>query len=152
MIHFLKQLILEAGAICINEQAQVHENELVYKTEKDLVTVVDKKVEKFIVNTVQKQFPDHGFYGEETGQTNIDADYLWIIDPIDGTTNFVESGLLDSFAILSMIMDLESRFSVKFQPRELADPGLRRPSILQRLIWRHRFREAEGTLEAATFA
>jgi hypothetical protein len=35
---------------------------------------------------------------------------------------------------------------------EMADPGLRRPSFLQRLIWRHRFREAEGSLETPTFA
>lgn len=45
--------------------------------------------------------------------------------PIDANTNFVDSGLLDSFATLSMIMDLESRFSVKFRPQELADPALR---------------------------
>lgn len=89
MIRFLKQLILEAGKICKNEQAKVQDIELEYKNKKDLVTHVDKKVENFIVNSVQKQFPDHGFYGEETGQSNIDAEYLWIIDPIDGTTSFV---------------------------------------------------------------
>ncbi len=40
-------------------------------------------------------------------------------------TNFVESGLLDSFAILNLIMSLESEFSIKFQPQELAEPSLR---------------------------
>jgi histidinol-phosphatase len=34
-------------------------------------------------------FPDHGFYGEETGQSDIDAEHVWLIDPIDGTKSFV---------------------------------------------------------------
>lgn len=51
-------------------------------------------------------------------------------EELDGNCNFVESGLLDSFAILSMIMTIEGRFSVKFKPQELADSRLRTVGVL----------------------
>ena len=44
--------------------------------------------------------------------------------PVTGKSNFIKSGLLDSFATLSLIMSLESEFGVKFIPQELADPNL----------------------------
>lgn len=53
------------------------------------VTVADVETEKAIKEILLGAFPDHGFYGEETGQTNADAEYLWLIDPIDGTKSFV---------------------------------------------------------------
>jgi acyl carrier protein len=53
---------------------------------------------------------------------------------LDSETNFVDSGLLDSFAILSLIMTLESRFSVKFQPPELADPAMRTVGVLAQTV------------------
>jgi acyl carrier protein len=52
---------------------------------------------------------------------------------IDASTNFVDSGLLDSFAILNLIMTLESQYGVKFEPRELADPELRIVATLTHL-------------------
>ena len=39
--------------------------------------------------SLPRRFPDHGFYGEETGSSSLDADYVWIVDPIDGTKAFV---------------------------------------------------------------
>ena len=44
---------------------------------------------------------------------------------LDGNTDFVRESLLESFAILDLIMTLENRYAIKFQPRELADPGIR---------------------------
>ena len=38
---------------------------------------------------IAARFPDHGFYGEETGSSALDAEYLWLVDPIDGTKAFV---------------------------------------------------------------
>ena len=38
---------------------------------------------------IGQRFPTHGFYGEETGQSSLDAEYLWLVDPIDGTKAFV---------------------------------------------------------------
>jgi len=53
------------------------------------VTQADVECEEAIRNVILDAFPDHGFYGEETGKTQSDAEYLWLVDPIDGTKAFV---------------------------------------------------------------
>ncbi len=53
------------------------------------VTQADVECEQAIRATILKSFPAHGFYGEETGKTQADAEYLWLVDPIDGTKGFV---------------------------------------------------------------
>lgn len=53
------------------------------------VTVADVETEQKIKEVITTAFPEHGFYGEETGQSNVDAEYVWLIDPIDGTKSFV---------------------------------------------------------------
>ena len=56
----------------------------------DFVTQVDSIAENLIIDTLKTSFPDHSFEGEESGrQGNKNADYHWIIDPLDGTTNFI---------------------------------------------------------------
>ncbi len=52
------------------------------------VTEADKAAEKSIIETIQKNFPDHFILSEETGEIPTDSAYKWIIDPIDGTINF----------------------------------------------------------------
>lgn len=54
----------------------------------NLVTEIDKASETFIVDALKTAFPDHGFIGEEFGNSNEAADFKWVIDPIDGTVNF----------------------------------------------------------------
>lgn len=54
----------------------------------NLVTEVDQAVEHHIKSVIQDHFPGHGMIGEEYGSDNTDAEYQWIIDPIDGTVNF----------------------------------------------------------------
>ena len=53
------------------------------------VTVADVETEHKIKEVIAAAYPEHGFYGEETGQSNLDAEYVWLIDPIDGTKSFV---------------------------------------------------------------
>lgn len=53
------------------------------------VTQADVECEQAIRKTILEHFPEHGFYGEETGRIREDADYLWLVDPIDGTKGFV---------------------------------------------------------------
>lgn len=53
------------------------------------VTKADKEAEEIIISTIKKKFPNHGFLGEEFGQDNESAEFQWIIDPIDGTKNFI---------------------------------------------------------------
>ncbi len=53
------------------------------------VTVADVEAEQMIKHVISSVYPDHGFFGEETGMTNANAEYVWLIDPIDGTKSFV---------------------------------------------------------------
>lgn len=62
------------------------------KEAKDYVSEVDKAAEEIIVTTLRKSYPNHGILAEERGLikgTGDGEDYLWIIDPLDGTTNFL---------------------------------------------------------------
>ncbi|MFT5571158.1 MAG: myo-inositol-1(or 4)-monophosphatase [Cryomorphaceae bacterium] len=58
----------------------------------DYVSEVDRESERIIVQKIQSEFPDHQIIGEEYGQQgSAEAEYQWIIDPLDGTTNFLRS-------------------------------------------------------------
>jgi len=59
------------------------------KTFNDFVSEVDHAAERTIIETLQDAYPDHGFIGEESGNQNVEAENVWIIDPLDGTTNFL---------------------------------------------------------------
>ncbi len=59
------------------------------KADKSPVTEADVETEKTIRAILAAKFPAHGFYGEETGQCAMDAEYVWVVDPIDGTKAFV---------------------------------------------------------------
>ena len=60
-----------------------------HKADASPVTIADVESERAIKNVLSTAFPEHGFYGEELGRESADADYVWLIDPIDGTKSFV---------------------------------------------------------------
>ena len=66
---------------------------LTYKSKKnsliDPVTQVDIDLEKLIRNIIKKNFKDHNIIGEELKDENLNSDYTWVIDPIDGTKNLI---------------------------------------------------------------
>jgi myo-inositol-1(or 4)-monophosphatase len=60
-----------------------------YKTtEINLVTEIDKSSEKMIIDFIKKKYPSHSILAEEGGEVTNDSEYIWIVDPLDGTTNF----------------------------------------------------------------
>jgi myo-inositol-1(or 4)-monophosphatase len=59
------------------------------KNDNSPVTIADKKAEQVMRELIMKQYPDHGIFGEEFGEINKDAEYTWILDPIDGTKSFI---------------------------------------------------------------
>jgi histidinol-phosphatase len=63
--------------------------EVEIKADETPVTVADRAAEVAIVATLRENFPDHAFHGEEGGRQGEGSDYLWLIDPIDGTRSFV---------------------------------------------------------------
>ncbi len=85
-LEFVKNLAVETGKMTL--EAQNKDFEVSFKSAKNLVTEVDLAAEKMITEAIEAQFPDHNILGEEEGQKAKNSDYDWIIDPIDGTTNF----------------------------------------------------------------
>lgn len=77
-----------AGNIIMQSYERMDRIKVVEKQPNDFVTEVDQAAEKEIIATIRKAYPDHGFLGEESGLI-AGNDYLWIIDPLDGTTNFM---------------------------------------------------------------
>lgn len=65
------------------------EFEVERKADASPVTIADIECERTIKQVLSAAFPEHGFYGEELGRESIDAEYVWLIDPIDGTKSFV---------------------------------------------------------------
>ena len=59
------------------------------KQANDFVTQVDQAAEDAIIDIVRTAYPEHGFLAEESGKSEGKTDYVWIIDPLDGTTNFI---------------------------------------------------------------
>ena len=59
------------------------------KADASPVTVADEEAESAIREVISREFPEHGFYGEEGGHTRADAEFIWLIDPLDGTKSFI---------------------------------------------------------------
>ncbi|HOK05146.1 MAG TPA: inositol monophosphatase family protein [Victivallales bacterium] len=112
-ITFISEIAKTAGAIA----QKMRESELTvsYKSEKDLVSEADREVEKFIISEIKKYFPDDGIWGEETGKKNLNSDFQWIIDPIDGTTSYLHNQPFYSVSI-GLQYKGESILGVVFAP------------------------------------
>lgn len=63
--------------------------QIIEKQHNDFASEVDQLAEREIISTIQKAYPDHAILAEESGKSNHESNYLWIIDPLDGTTNFL---------------------------------------------------------------
>lgn len=87
------QIISQASSSFTTLDANaVNKLNLQSKAANDWVTEIDKKAENTILDTLRDAYPDHGFLGEESGLIEGQGegqDYLWVIDPLDGTTNFI---------------------------------------------------------------
>lgn len=59
------------------------------KSDLSPVTIADKQSEEIMRDLIQKEFPNHGIIGEEFGEEKPEADFVWILDPIDGTKSFI---------------------------------------------------------------
>ena len=81
----------EAGRIINRASQDVGALKIQSKTFNDFVSEVDHAAEQAIIDTIRAAYPDHGFLGEESGKSNSEAEHIWIIDPLDGTTNFLHN-------------------------------------------------------------
>lgn len=87
----LLKTAIDAAKLAGEIQLKYMKEELIIETkasEFDLVTQADKECEQKIIEMISEKYPEHSFLGEETGRADKESDYLWIIDPIDGTVNY----------------------------------------------------------------
>ena len=78
-----------AGDIILRHHTRVADLEVSRKGRGDFVTEVDRAAERAIISTVREFYPDHGFLAEESGDRPGKADVTWIVDPLDGTANYL---------------------------------------------------------------
>lgn len=78
----------KAGVIILRAMKRLDTIKVAEKAPNDFVTEVDQRVEEEIISVIHKAYPSHAILGEEGGELAGD-DYQWIIDPIDGTRNFI---------------------------------------------------------------
>ena len=78
-----------AGDVVLRYHNQIDLLTIESKSNNDFVCEVDKAAENAIINEIKKAFPEHSILGEETGEILGDSSYQWVIDPLDGTTNYL---------------------------------------------------------------
>ena len=86
---FIEHIARKAGELAMTGFRKPEFAGVEFKSDRDLVTAVDRQVEAYIIGEIQDSFPEHSIFGEETGRADRGSDYCWVIDPIDGTTSFV---------------------------------------------------------------
>lgn len=91
-VDFTKQLAQASGEI-INKYFR-SEMTIESKADDSPVTVADKQAEETMREMIMKEFPEHGIIGEEFDDHNPDAEYKWVLDPIDGTKSFITGTFL----------------------------------------------------------
>jgi len=91
MLNIAVKAARAAGAIINRASLDVERLKVAAKSHNDFVTEVDQAAEEAIIDTILGAYPSHGILAEESGQSrgNKKSDYVWIIDPLDGTTNFI---------------------------------------------------------------
>lgn len=91
MINVAVKAARAAGAIINRAALDVESVRVSQKQVNDFVTEVDQAAEAIIIETLLTAYPGHGIWAEESGKEHgaLDSEYVWIIDPLDGTTNFI---------------------------------------------------------------
>ncbi len=113
----MKSLIIKAaksaGRVILKNYGNF--GKLKFKGPRNLVTKADILSEKIIIKTIRKKFPKHNFLTEESGVIKNNSEYTWIIDPIDGTTNFASK--IPEFAVsIALAKNDEVLMGVVFNP------------------------------------
>lgn len=113
LLPFLKLLASESSAII----KRYFRTNLVIdnKSDDSPVTVADKLAESKMRDIINKKFPSHGIIGEEFGDYNADAEFVWVLDPIDGTKSFI-SGALSFGTLIALLKNSEPILGVINHP------------------------------------
>lgn len=88
MLKVATETAVEAGKFLKYNIGKIKNIERKKGEETNLVTEIDKQSEELIIKKIHQHFPSHDILGEESGAHDTNSDYRWIIDPLDGTTNY----------------------------------------------------------------
>ena len=80
----------KAGDFMLRAMDRPEEFDIETKAHNDFVSNIDKTAEAIIIDQILETFPDHAIIGEESGEQSGSSEYTWIIDPLDGTLNFLQ--------------------------------------------------------------
>ncbi|WP_112321160.1 inositol monophosphatase family protein [Oceanibium sediminis] len=105
----------DAGALALRHFRDIGALDIQSKGTQDLVSNADLEVETFIRARIADGFPDDGILGEEHAPKASVSGWTWVIDPIDGTANFV-SGIPQWCVILALVLDGKTRIGVIYDP------------------------------------
>ncbi|ABX14884.1 Inositol-phosphate phosphatase [Burkholderia multivorans ATCC 17616] len=89
MLNIAVKAARRAGQIINRASLDLDLIEIRKKQQNDFVTEVDKAAEDAIIETLKTAYPDHAVLAEESGESENESEFRWIIDPLDGTTNFI---------------------------------------------------------------
>lgn len=104
-----------AGAAICRDFRHLAGSDVQAKGKNDFVTRVDREAEAIIKNTIARNFPGHRILAEETGYSDQASEFLWVIDPLDGTTNFIQG--IPHFAVsLALLKDGKVAFGLIYDP------------------------------------
>lgn len=97
ILSIIENIVIEAGKIIL--QYFYKEKDIKLKSISNLITEADKFSEEKIIELINKNFPEHSILSEERGDIRKNSSYQWIIDPLDGTTNYAHNNPYFSISI-----------------------------------------------------
>jgi myo-inositol-1(or 4)-monophosphatase len=87
-LQFAQKLAKKGGKLLKKNFGRLSKSQIEIKDCKDVVTSVDKEVERMYAKAIRNKFPDCGIIGEEGTSYNVDKEFVWVFDPLDGTKNY----------------------------------------------------------------
>jgi myo-inositol-1(or 4)-monophosphatase len=107
MVNIAVRAARRAGEIMVRQLNQLESLRVIEKSPNEFVTQVDQAAEAVIIETIREYYPDHAILAEESGAVG-ENDYQWIIDPLDGTTNYVHG-----FPVFSVSIAVANRGEIE---------------------------------------
>jgi myo-inositol-1(or 4)-monophosphatase len=99
MLTTAREAVIAASEILKENFRKISRAQIRVKSKNDFITYVDERSEQKIIDIIQNKFPSHDIFAEETGSKKMDSDYRWIIDPLDGTKNYISGIPIFSISI-----------------------------------------------------
>ncbi len=94
-----KEAALSAAEVLLDNFGKIRTSDIVEKRQNDFLTYVDEQSENRILTVIKQKYPTHTILAEESGSDSVQSDYQWIIDPLDGTKNYISGVPVFSISI-----------------------------------------------------